>query len=413
MFWYFTQLLVQLILATLLGVFIGWLIWGRSLKKRLQTFTSTSTELQTQTRKLQSSLDGKTSELNALVASQQSLHGQKEKLAVEAAEAKSLAEKAAADKRSVEAKAKADAEKAASASKELAAKLAAAEAASVRLEADVRTLTTERDQSKTEVTRLVAQHDQSTGEGARIAAERDQSAAEIARLSAELEHAAQHRLSMQAELAAARSATASATQSASHADCEAQLQAANARLTELEIELSTARTTAAPLSAASTFSGAASLSAHTEPSMATTDGASAGAPESAGTGLIAPAVDASGAVDSTELAAFVDTTETPVTLETASWARRKDGEDDLELIEGIGPKSAEILRAAGITRFVHITQHTEDELQAVLAAGGITLAPSIPTWHEQTQFILNDDEPGFRAYTESLDAGVETAPSGN
>jgi predicted flap endonuclease-1-like 5' DNA nuclease len=387
---------------------------GPVVEERLQTFTSTSTELQTQTRKLQSSLDGKTSELNALVASQQSLHGQKEKLAAEAAEAKSLAEKAAAEKRSVEANAKAEAERAASASKELAAKLAAAEAASVRLEADVRTLTTERDHSKTEVLRLTSEHELSARDSARIASERDQTAAEIARLSAELEHAAQHRLSMQAELAAARSATATATQSASHTDCEAQLQAANARLAELEVELSTARTTAAPLSAASSFSGAVSRSAHTEPSMATPHGASAGAPESAGTGAITPAVDASGAaVDSTEPPGFVDTTETPATLETASWARAKDGEDDLELIEGIGPKSAEILRAAGITRFVHITQHTTEELQAVLAAGGITLAPSILTWHKQTKFILDNDEPGFRVYTKWLDAGVEPASNGN
>ena len=38
MFWYFLQLLVQLVLAFLLGLFVGWLLWARTLRKRTQLY---------------------------------------------------------------------------------------------------------------------------------------------------------------------------------------------------------------------------------------------------------------------------------------------------------------------------------------------------------------------------------------
>ena len=38
MFWYFVQLLVQLIIAFLLGLLVGWLLWARTLRKRTQLY---------------------------------------------------------------------------------------------------------------------------------------------------------------------------------------------------------------------------------------------------------------------------------------------------------------------------------------------------------------------------------------
>ena len=51
MFWYFTQLLVQLVLAFLLGLLVGWLLWARTLRKRTQLYVR-------ETRGLRSEIQG-------------------------------------------------------------------------------------------------------------------------------------------------------------------------------------------------------------------------------------------------------------------------------------------------------------------------------------------------------------------
>ena len=56
--------------------------------------------------------------------------------------------------------------------------------------------------------------------------------------------------------------------------------------------------------------------------------------------------------------------------------------DDLERIEGIGPKIAEVLQAAGITTFAQLAATEMSRLEQVLREAGIKLADPT-TWPEQ------------------------------
>ena len=83
---------------------------------------------------------------------------------------------------------------------------------------------------------------------------------------------------------------------------------------------------------------------------------------------------------------------------------QSDG-DDLQRIEGIGPKIDAALRAAGIKTFVELADSSEESLQNAIEASGMSFAPSLVTWAGQSRYLANGDEPGFVAYTERLTAG--------
>jgi chromosome segregation ATPase len=81
--------------------------------------------------------------------------------------------------------------------------------------------------------------------------------------------------------------------------------------------------------------------------------------------------------------------------------------DDLLPIEGIGPKINAALNAAGITRWVHVRDASEERLTAAINAAGITFAPSLSTWGKQAEFLVKGDQAGFDAYVQHLTAGRE------
>jgi Helix-hairpin-helix domain len=82
-----------------------------------------------------------------------------------------------------------------------------------------------------------------------------------------------------------------------------------------------------------------------------------------------------------------------------------DGEDELERIEGIGPKIAAALRSSGITTFARLSTAGETELRASLSFAGIRLAPSVATWGEQARLLAAGNEAGFLKLTNQLVAG--------
>jgi predicted flap endonuclease-1-like 5' DNA nuclease len=80
-------------------------------------------------------------------------------------------------------------------------------------------------------------------------------------------------------------------------------------------------------------------------------------------------------------------------------------DDDIERIEGIGPKIGRVLREAGLGTFTAIAQASPETLRAALKVGGVRLAPSLVSWPDQAQLLADGDEDGFRAFTDSLAAG--------
>jgi predicted flap endonuclease-1-like 5' DNA nuclease/glycosidase len=81
--------------------------------------------------------------------------------------------------------------------------------------------------------------------------------------------------------------------------------------------------------------------------------------------------------------------------------------DDLTLIEGIGPKMAGALKAAGIETFAALAKAKEDKLKEALSAAKLRFAPSMPTWAKQAALLAKGDSAGFEAYTRALKGGRE------
>jgi predicted flap endonuclease-1-like 5' DNA nuclease/glycosidase len=79
--------------------------------------------------------------------------------------------------------------------------------------------------------------------------------------------------------------------------------------------------------------------------------------------------------------------------------------DNLERIEGIGPKFASALNDAGIKSFAQLAKAKSAKLEKILAEAGLRKPASLTTWAEQATLLASGDEAGFVALTEVLTAG--------
>ncbi|MCL4247841.1 MAG: tetratricopeptide repeat protein [Anaerolineae bacterium] len=80
--------------------------------------------------------------------------------------------------------------------------------------------------------------------------------------------------------------------------------------------------------------------------------------------------------------------------------------DDLTMIEGIEPETAETLQMFGITTFQALAAANEDELLAALQAGGLNIS-SVTNWLTQAHFLAAGDIQGFYSFQDSLSVGIE------
>ena len=89
--------------------------------------------------------------------------------------------------------------------------------------------------------------------------------------------------------------------------------------------------------------------------------------------------------------------------------KARDGSDDLELIEGVGPKIAGLLKAAGIDTFDALAKAPVEKIHEVLEAGGSKFNLAKPeTWAEQAALAAAGDWAAFDKLTEELVGGVRT-----
>ena len=81
-------------------------------------------------------------------------------------------------------------------------------------------------------------------------------------------------------------------------------------------------------------------------------------------------------------------------------------QDDIEKIEGIGPKIAQLLRRDGITSFAQLAATPVAHLQRVLKAGGSRFVQHDPTtWPEQAALAAAGDWEAFDKLTDELVGG--------
>ena len=104
-------------------------------------------------------------------------------------------------------------------------------------------------------------------------------------------------------------------------------------------------------------------------------------------------------VDAPAVAKTLAVVETPEVAETPVQA------DDLELIEGIGPKIAGVLKAAGIVTFADLAAADTSRLAEILEQEPNLRLADPGTWPEQAALAAAGDWEAFKARTEQLKGG--------
>ncbi len=99
----------------------------------------------------------------------------------------------------------------------------------------------------------------------------------------------------------------------------------------------------------------------------------------------------------------------PVDDESAAAAMRSStvevtSEDDLTLIEGIGPKISALLKASGISTFAQLADMDAEALRNMLGAAGMNFADP-GTWAEQARLAAAADWEAFKNLTDKLKGG--------
>ncbi|MGQ9832347.1 MAG: helix-hairpin-helix domain-containing protein [Candidatus Villigracilaceae bacterium] len=79
-------------------------------------------------------------------------------------------------------------------------------------------------------------------------------------------------------------------------------------------------------------------------------------------------------------------------------------EDDLTMLEGIGPKVSQVLKEGGIATFAALADADADQVQALLNAAGLQMMnPS--GWIEQAKLAARGDTEGLKRLQKELKGG--------
>ncbi|HVF26007.1 MAG TPA: 50S ribosomal protein L21 [Anaerolineales bacterium] len=92
--------------------------------------------------------------------------------------------------------------------------------------------------------------------------------------------------------------------------------------------------------------------------------------------------------------ADVEVVDAPVSVEA----------DDLTIIEGIGPKVAEVLGQAGILTFAQLAEAKADDVQKILNEDGLNMMDAT-SWPAQAKLAADDDMDGLKKMQDKLSGG--------
>ncbi len=88
---------------------------------------------------------------------------------------------------------------------------------------------------------------------------------------------------------------------------------------------------------------------------------------------------------------------------------KKIKQDDLTVVEGIGPKIAELFHHSGIKTWKALSETSVERCQEILTAGGSRFAIHTPnTWPRQAEMAYKGKWQALFDWQEKLDGGVET-----
>ena len=96
----------------------------------------------------------------------------------------------------------------------------------------------------------------------------------------------------------------------------------------------------------------------------------------------------------------------PAAPQSITFMGTKYKTDDLKIVEGIGPKIAELLQSAGIKTWKALASADEDRLRSILDEAGPNFNVHNPgTWPEQARLAEAGDWDGLKKLQDELNAG--------
>jgi large subunit ribosomal protein L17 len=117
----------------------------------------------------------------------------------------------------------------------------------------------------------------------------------------------------------------------------------------------------------------------------------------------------SGATTSAPKVEKVEATEVQAVAAVEKVETTESAADDLKIVEGIGPKIAEILVAKGIVTFAQLAATSEETLKEILTeAGGVYASKDPSTWAKQAEMAANGQWDELKAWQDELNGGKET-----
>ena len=117
--------------------------------------------------------------------------------------------------------------------------------------------------------------------------------------------------------------------------------------------------------------------------------------------FIAEIADGKGGIFKAETAAVIAA---PKGLVSAT----KNGKDNIEIIEGVGPKIAKVLADNSITTFAALAAANADDMTAMLkASGGRFSLANTASWAEQAALLRDGKMDEFKKLTDELVGGVK------
>ncbi|HWV72112.1 MAG TPA: 50S ribosomal protein L17 [Pseudosphingobacterium sp.] len=112
-----------------------------------------------------------------------------------------------------------------------------------------------------------------------------------------------------------------------------------------------------------------------------------------------------GEVEATDAVVETDKVETKA---KASSTKKAAKSDDLTIIEGVGPKIAEVFVAAGLVSFSDVAAKTGEELKAILSEAGDQFNTAVTdTWPEQAKLAADGKLDELKKWQDELAGGKE------
>jgi predicted flap endonuclease-1-like 5' DNA nuclease len=86
------------------------------------------------------------------------------------------------------------------------------------------------------------------------------------------------------------------------------------------------------------------------------------------------------------------------------------GDDDIIVIEGIGPKIAELFKANGVSTFAQIAKMSVPEMTSILDQGGSRFKLANPgSWAQQAKLAVENRWPELKVLQDKLYAGIDAS----